>query len=417
MTAPELDAATRRAYAANVRRFYLYKFLSNLQLWFPIWVLYLTRERGLSLTQVTALDAPFWLVMVLAEIPTGAVADRWGRKLSLLLGGILLALAIFLFGIGTSYPMLLISYLVWGVAMTLGSGADTAFLYDSLAGLGREEELSRVLGRARACDMAAGTIGALAGAPLAAATSLSLPIVVSAGIGLLGALVILTFREPHHRGTAPRLPYFRTMREAIRLPLHHPPLRAMIALNAVLTGAGMAGFIFLQPYLAAHDVPLGAFGALSVPQRLLAIAGALAAYRLAAWFGERNVFYALAAVLAGALFVLAAVPSVLAFGMFAALSFCNSAVLPLSGTYINRHAPDHLRATLASVAQMAASVVLALTEPLLGLIADRASLRTTFLVASIGVLLFGGAALAAWTLATRAEGAVEQGDEAVAAGR
>ncbi len=156
----EWTAGGARAYRANVSRFYVYKFLINFQLWFPIWVLYLQRERGLSLAQVTALDAPFWLVMVLAEVPTGAVADRWGRKFSMLLGGVCLTAAIFLFGIGTSYGVLLVSYLIWGMAMTLGSGADTAFLYDSLVALGRGEELSRALGRARACETAAGLVGA-----------------------------------------------------------------------------------------------------------------------------------------------------------------------------------------------------------------------------------------------------------------
>ncbi|HZU76596.1 MAG TPA: hypothetical protein VFA70_07515, partial [Dehalococcoidia bacterium] len=61
---------------ANVRRLYLYCFLVNLQLWLPTWVLYLQRERGLSLGQITALDAPFWLIVVLSQVPTGAFADR-----------------------------------------------------------------------------------------------------------------------------------------------------------------------------------------------------------------------------------------------------------------------------------------------------------------------------------------------------
>lgn len=403
MTAPVLDAATARAYHANVRRFYAYRLLSNLQLWFAIWVLYLQQERGLTLTQITALDAPFWLVMVLAEIPTGAVADRWGRKRSLLMGSVMNAAAIFLFGIASTFWLLLLSYLVWGLSMTLVSGADSAFLYDSLAGLGREREFRKTFGRARAFEMGAGLVGALLGAPLASATSLGFPIVLSAGIVLLGAGIVLTFHEPRHHETNVRLPYTRVIGEALALALRRPALRAMILLNAVLSGAGMAGFIFVQPFLAAHDVPVADFGLLSTPQRLASVVGALVVYRVASRFGERNVLYGLGAAFTGALLVLAGASVPVAVTMFAVLSFCTAAIGPVTQDYVNRHAPQHLRATLASVAQMASSIVLAVSEPTLGLIGDRASLRATFLVAAIGIGLLGGVMLAVWTAASRAE--------------
>src|SRR5262245_42905575 len=122
-----LDPDTRRAYGANVRRFYLYTFFIQFQLWFPIWVVYLQQKRGLSLTQVTAVDIAFWTVMVVAEMPTGAVADRWGRKQSLLLGALGFAGAVFSFGLAPGFWWVLVTYLLWGVSMTLASGADAAF--------------------------------------------------------------------------------------------------------------------------------------------------------------------------------------------------------------------------------------------------------------------------------------------------
>ena len=77
----QLSAAARRDLEANIRKFYVYRFLENLYLWLPIWVVYLQQQRGLSLAQIGALDAPFWLVSVLAEVPTGAFADRYGRRI------------------------------------------------------------------------------------------------------------------------------------------------------------------------------------------------------------------------------------------------------------------------------------------------------------------------------------------------
>jgi MFS family permease len=382
------------AYAANIRRFYLFRLLAGFQLWGAIWVLYLQRERGLSLAEVTLLDGPFWLVIVLAEIPTGAVADRWGRKLSLLLGGLSLSVAILVFGLATSFWWLLLSYLVWGIANTLESGADAAFLYDSLSAVGRAEEFPRVLGRVRACDLTAGTLGALVGAPLAAATSLATPIIVSAGLTLLGVLVVLSFREPHRHGAGPRPHYAAILRQAAGLVVHTPALRAAIALRAVVMAVSAAGMIFFQPFLAELDVPVENFGLLRLPRELVAIAGSLVAYRLAARLGERAALSALGAGVAVGLLALGAVTSLLGVLLFALVGFCTAALGPLTSALVNRHAPAHLRATVMSVAQMTGSVGLLLSEPALGLVADRWSLQAMFLCAGAAVTVLGAITLA-----------------------
>jgi len=397
------NATGAGAYNANISRYYAYMFVEGFQLWLPIWVAYLQQMRGLTLTQITLLDAPFWIAIILAEVPTGAVADRWGRKHSLILGSLSFSLAIFLFGVGTEFWILLASYLVWAVSMALQSGADTAFLYDSLAAMGRESEFRKVTGRANAINIVGNLIGSLIGAPLAAATNLAVPILVSAALTLGAAAVLLTVREPARRLDAPRLPYFQVMREAAAFMRHHPTLPAMVALRAALMGAGMAGFIFTQPFLALYDVPLESYGLLSIPARLASIGAALIAYRLVAPVGERRLFMLLAVGFVASYAVLGMVDSVWAFPIFGALAACNSLTRPLSADYITRHSPQHMRATLMSMAQMAMSVTLLAAEPGMGALADRTSLQTTFLAAAVGVGVIAALALAAWTAAERTQ--------------
>jgi MFS family permease len=72
------------------------------------------------------LDTPFFLLIVLAEVPTGAIADRFGRRVSLMLGSALFAVAVFIFGIADNYAVILLSYTAWGLGLTFQSGADTA---------------------------------------------------------------------------------------------------------------------------------------------------------------------------------------------------------------------------------------------------------------------------------------------------
>ena len=60
-----LSERDRRAYEANIWKTYVFQFLFSFQLWWPIWVLYLTDYRRFSLTQVSGLEALFWMVIVL----------------------------------------------------------------------------------------------------------------------------------------------------------------------------------------------------------------------------------------------------------------------------------------------------------------------------------------------------------------
>ena len=404
MDTPHLGAGERRRYERNITLYYAYQLGCSLALWSPIWVLYLQQMRGLSLTQITALDAPFWLIAILAEVPTGTVADRWGRRVSLLWGAASFAVALFFFGIAENYPLLLLAYLAWPVSMALQSGADSAFLYDSLAMLRREGEFRKLLGRSNALHSVGFMVGALIGAPLADATDLAFPILASAAIALLAVLAALAFREPRHQQETPSLPYLQTMGTALSYAYEHPSVRWMLGIRAVLMGAGLMAIIFTQPFLLAFDVPLSVFGLISAPLSILRIGGALVAYRLALRLGERNLIVGLALSMTAALLVIGIVPSLWAFSMFAVIAMGNAITGVITADFVNRHTPQALRATVLSVGQMAISLLLLATEPLMGFIADRSSVQVAFVFAGVAVGVLAAVVVLAWIAVSRAEG-------------
>ena len=87
--------------------------------------------------------------------------------------GIREGLGILLFGLANSFPLLLVSYVFWAVSGSFRSGAEQAFLYETLRASGREGEYQKVLGRARAIFFAASILATAVGPPLAGATSLA----------------------------------------------------------------------------------------------------------------------------------------------------------------------------------------------------------------------------------------------------
>ena len=88
-----------------------------------IWVIYLIETRGLTLGQVLLFDAIFFGSQLLAEIPTGVVADRYGRRTSMLWGSLLTSVAFLIFGLAGTLPLLLAAYVLFGISGALMSGS------------------------------------------------------------------------------------------------------------------------------------------------------------------------------------------------------------------------------------------------------------------------------------------------------
>ena len=160
-----------------------------------MWVIFLTQHRGLSLAQASLVDVMFFVAAAFGEVPTGIVADRFGRKTSLIAGAILLSVGILGWTFAPTLPFIMLSYFGMGIGFTFLSGAEDALFYESVQLAGRADDYTRLVGRAEAAFMGALALGSVSSG-LLASINLILPMLVS-GMGLLFMLgVVLTFKEP-----------------------------------------------------------------------------------------------------------------------------------------------------------------------------------------------------------------------------
>lgn len=391
-----MDAA---AVARNLRLLNAFWFLRDFHLWLPIWIVFLTVQRGFSLTEVTTAEGLFLVGVVLLEVPTGAVADRWGRSRSLALGALALGLAIFLFAFISNFAILLASFLLWSVASTLMSGADMALLFDTLKHSGRDGEYERRAGRGTALSWAGAAFATLAGGPIAAATSLRVTIFAGVVTCLVLAVVALCLREVPHAGSdahapgARRTSYAASIRLAFADVWHAPDVRAVILLAGTATAATHAVIYLVQPYLLDRDIEIGFwFSALQVPMTIAGVAGSLIAARLA---GRLGVAALLAVPIGGAAayFVLAGVPGLAAYPALLALHLFGTTLAPIASGYVNRRTTSERRATVLSMQGMVLSLLMAALAPGLGFASDEWGLAWAFatggLVCLATVLAFG----------------------------
>jgi len=398
-----LTIEERRAYEANIWKSYAFQFLQSFQLWWPIWVLYLTDMRGFSLTQVSGLEALFWVVIVFAEVPTGAVADRFGRRTSLMLSAASTTAAILVFGLATNYWIVLVSYVVWGFGLTFQSGADSALVFESLKAVGRERDYQRVAGVGWGIFSLGTLAGMLAGAPIAAATDLAFPIVLSSAIAFMALLVAAMMKEPELAHDEVRLGYRALIAESARTAWRLPAVRTMLVLSAVLMASTNASFIFAQPFLHAHDVSTQMLGVAQSPIRLGGILGAVLAYRAVGAFGMRTALVAAVAVIGVSYAVIGAWDSVFAFAALAPITMMSYMMLPIVSDYLNVRIPSSQRATILSIRQLLFGIVIAAFQPGLGLIADHVSLEAVFFTSAGFVVATAPIAFFFWLRADRAE--------------
>ena len=391
-----LSETDRRAYQANIWKSYAFSFLYSFQLWWPIWVIYLTGYRGFSLTQVSVLEALFWVVIVLSEVPTGAIADRYGRKTSLILGAAFWSVSVLVFGVATNFWIVLLSYVTWGLGLTFVSGAEAALRFESLKALGREHEYSRVAGVTWGLGSLGAVAGMLAGAPIAAATNLAVPVLLSAAVGFLTLGVTLSFKEPDLEDGEVRLDYRELIGESARTAWRSTTVRTMLFASAVLLASTNAVILFSQPFLEHHDVPVGLFGVVQAPMRVAGIVGAIAAYRIGSLLGLRPTLIATAVLLAASYALLGGWASVFAFGATAVVFFLLNMLHPLVESYLNHRIPNAQRATILSFRQLLTSIVIASVQPVQGVIADNVSLETMFWATAAFVGVMAPLFLAFW---------------------
>ena len=146
----QLPAETSVFKISNIRFFLAFRVLFNARFYYPIFsVLFL--DFGLTLEQFAILNAAWAATIIVTEVPSGALADRWGRKRLVRIAGGLMVLEMLLlcFTPGGLSPWLfwifLLNRILSGAAEAAASGADEALAYDSLSEKGREGDWPKVL--------------------------------------------------------------------------------------------------------------------------------------------------------------------------------------------------------------------------------------------------------------------------------
>jgi MFS family permease len=352
-------------------------------------------DAGLNNLEAFAANAFFTAGMVLFEVPTGIVADMWGRRMSFLLGTVTLAvttaLYVLLWQVEAPFWSWAVVSLLLGLGFTFFSGAVEAWLVDALSATQFTGPLESVLARGQIITGVGMLTGSVAGGFLAEAISLGFPFVARAGILILMFAFAFAFMhdigfEPDRRGK-PIAEMRRITADSIEYGWRVPSVKYLMLAAPFTGGVGIYVFYALQPYLLELYGDPTAYGIAGLVAAIVAgaqIVGGLATPTLRGLFHRRT--SALIAAEVVSVLALLGIGLIESFGAVIALiavwGLLFAATMPIRQAYLNAMIPSQQRATILSFDSLMSSTGGVVSQPLLGRSADVWGYPTSYVLSA-----------------------------------
>ncbi len=383
-----MDKKIRR----NINLDYISTFITNLNMQSSIWVLYLA-YCGMNLMQIGLLEGIYHATSIVCEIPSGALADLVGRKKSMMLGRICVTISCIIMLFTRNFWWFAISFLLQALGNNFNSGSEEALVYDSMICLGEEEDYIRINGRINTVIEVSQAIATVAGGVLAE-YSYFVCYAACTVISLLAFVPVVFMKEPpvlkdgekEEHLTAGRLVarHFQTSFEILASDLR---ILKIVTYFSVVFAAHTLLFFYSQQYYSDMGYNKIQISIIMLFAGLASCLGAILSERLYRRFEKKISVFSTAMIALTLVFYSIGNP-VLSIGMFIGANFFNSVLYPIESESLNRIIPSEQRATLISVNSMFFSIVMIVTFPVVGALADVWSLAPILGVFGALLLLF-----------------------------
>jgi len=250
----------QQVVAKNIALYKIFQLLREPLFWGPILIIYVQKTSGMSLSDIFIMESVAVLLLSLLQIPTGAIADKIGRKNTILIGILFEVIHVIIF-IFISKPWhVWVENFFWCIGFALMSGADNAFLRDNLALVKREKEYEKIQGNAigqrylliALCSLATGYLATI---------NLRLPAILSLIPCVINLFVVYRFNEiiPRQKEEN-KINCIDLMKESMKFVSNHAKIKWLICFSVLFTTVSKIWFFTYNPYFELVRIPLEQFG-------------------------------------------------------------------------------------------------------------------------------------------------------------
>lgn len=365
---------------------------------FTLNLVYQATVVGLSPLQLVLVGTVLETVCFLFEIPTGIVADRYSRRLSVLIGLFLVGIGFTIEGSIPAFAAVLACQVFWGIGATFLSGAVEAWITDEVG----DERVGPVFLRGTQVGLV-GTMIGIVGAVTLGWSSVQVP-VVAGGIGFIVLAVVLTLVMPEHgftpagRGEQGHLADLATtFRDGLSLARRRPVVGRLFAVS-LFAGLSSEAFdrLWTVHVLESLDRPSSFgldnvalwFGAIHLVGTLIGLGASEIARRMhpeslnAGAPVRMLIATAAIKVIATVGFALAPVTWI-ALPLLWSRGVAETIAGPVQAAWMNRHLEPGVRATVLSMESQLNAVGQITGGPPLGMLGSRGSVRGALVASAL----------------------------------
>ncbi|HKJ39131.1 MAG TPA: MFS transporter [Anaerolineales bacterium] len=329
---------------------------------FVVMSLYEATVAGLTPVQLILVGTTLEISAFVFEVPTGIVADVYSRKLSIIIGYILMGVGFLVEGFFPAFLPILLAQVIWGLGYTFTSGATQAWISDEIG----EDDANKLFLRATQIGLFASLIG-MGLATWVGANNVVMPLRVgSAGVLLIGIVLMIIMPETgfHPTPREDRTTWghmWHTFKQGVDTVRAKPRLMNIVFIG-LFYGIYSEGFdrLWVKHLLDTFELPI-IFGNNQVAFFSVLRVAATVLTMLAVRFVEKHVdstsplaigraVLIVTGLIAASLLGFALSPLlILSLGLYLVISALRNVQIPLQTVWINQKLDPKVRATVHSM--------------------------------------------------------------------
>ena len=390
-----MNAEIRKKYESNVWKIPVLYVIAGFAMSFFVIQLFYYQHYNLTFFQISLISSFGLLVTLLAEVPTGAFADLYGRKKSLIVGFFCFTIGIFVLTFSSIFWLFLLASMIIGLGQAFMSGAWEAFLFDTLKAIKREKDYLKIVARQSSFFLAVIMISSLA-SPYLFSINVKYPFYIGSFFSIIMFLFCFALYEPEvKQKTVSIKKHLKQMQDGFNYILKHKKVLWLIALGCIILipqiiGQELTG----PPFTIFKGFTIKQYGVVGFVLLLTQIIGMNLSHKIEKKLkGKKAITYTF---LLWIIFSLAAFYSWrYLFVLFSGLSgmFVSMTQLIVDSSF-NHRLRKKIRATVISIYSMIASFLGILSLTIIGRYIDTTSVENTvliiiFITLFLGLLLIG----------------------------
>jgi len=372
---------------SNIWKYYLATALAYFGFFTPIIQLFYL-DHNLTITKIAFLGVAWSIIRIILEVPSGMLADKWGRKKVFAISSLFAVFQVIMLIYADNYWHFIVASIFSAISYSFLSGTNTAFFYDTLKQLKRENEFEKLWARQEIFAQVPLIIAFVSSGFLYKFSPL-LPFQLSLLFLFASFIIVLTFKEPEFHKPIEEINVFAHFKQSLKFILENSFLKAILIFSVIFSIGSDISYGYGQIYLKQLALPIVLFGIAYTFKSIFCTIFAILTPSIRKKIDYPGIF-AIQLILITVLFYVMILTNNYLVGTicFVLIAIPHGLFTISKTSYIHRHIQSHHRATVDSMFSFVIALSILILEPVTGYLADLYSIKFPFLLIAILLTIY-----------------------------